>query len=102
MGIIQTFKQKQAWNESPLFFLNFFLEEEISCFQVPYFTLIETQRTFKPVELIRTNLDWIRPPRYWEGNNERLQIGRKYLEGKKEGKGLGEKMRLVTIWWEAD
>ena len=29
-------------------------------------------------------------------------IGRKYLEGKKEGKRLGGKMRLVTIWWEAD
>ena len=69
----------------------FFFAKEISCFQVPYFTLIETQRTFKQVELIRTNLDWIRPPRYWKGNNERLQIGRKYLEGKKEGKGLGEK-----------
>ena len=42
------------------------------------------------------------PRRYCEGKNERLQIGRNYLEGKKEGKGLGEKMTLVTIWWEAD
>ena len=45
-------------------FPHFFLfETEISCFQVPYFTLIETQPTFKTAELLRTNLDWIRLPR---------------------------------------
>ena len=43
-------------------FLNFF-EKEISCFQVHYFTLIETQPTFKTAELLRTILDWIRLPR---------------------------------------
>ena len=44
-------------------FLNYFFEKEISCFQVHYFTLIETQPTFKTAELLRTNLDWIRLPR---------------------------------------
>jgi len=32
-------------------------------FSSPYFTLIETQPTFKSAELLRTNLDWIRLPR---------------------------------------
>ena len=63
MGITQRFKQKQAWNENPLFSSTFFFEKEISCFQVHYFTLIETQPTFKTAELLRTNLDWIRLPR---------------------------------------
>lgn len=101
MDITQRFKQKQAWNEDSLFPSIFFFEEEISCFRALFY-LIEPQPTFKTAELLRTNLDWIQtPPRYCEGNNERLQIGRNYCEGKKEGKGLGEKMRLVTIWWEA-
>ena len=101
MDITQRFKQKQAWNEDLLFSSIFFEEEEISCFRALFY-LIEPQPTFKTAELLRTNLDWIQtPPRYCEGNNERLQIGRNYCEGKKEGKGLGEKMRLVTIWWEA-
>ena len=102
MDITQRFKQKQAWNENPLFSSIFFLKKKKFPVFVHYFTLIEPQPTFKTAELLRTNLDWIQtPPRYCEGNNERLQIGRNYCEGKKEGKGLGEEMRLVTIWWEA-
>ena len=47
-----------------LCFLNFFfVKKKFPCFQVPYFTLIETQPTFKTAELLRTNLDWIRLPR---------------------------------------
>ena len=46
-----------------LCFSSIFFEKEISCFQVHYFTLIETQPTFKTAELLRTNLDWIRLPR---------------------------------------
>ena len=91
MDITQRFKQKQAWNENPMFSSFFFFEEEISSIRALFY-LIEPQPTFKTAELLRTNLDWIQtPPRYCEGNNERLQIGRNYCEGKKEGKGLGEK-----------
>ena len=46
-----------------VFLIFFFFEKEISCFQVHYFTLIETRPTFKTAELLRTNLDWIRLPR---------------------------------------
>ena len=45
-----------------LCFPQFFFEKEISCFQVPYFTLIETHPTFKSAELLQTILDWIRLP----------------------------------------
>ena len=43
-------------------FLNFFWKRNF-LFSVHYFTLIETQPTFKTAELLRTNLDWIRLPR---------------------------------------
>ena len=46
-----------------LCFSSIFFEKEISCFQVHYFTSIETLPTFKTAELLRTNLDWIRLPR---------------------------------------
>ena len=45
-----------------LCYLQFFFEEEISCFRALFY-LIEPQPTFKTAELLRTNLDWIRLPR---------------------------------------
>ncbi len=68
-----------------------------------YFTLIETQPTFKTAEPFRTNLDWIRLPRdivkeIMKGYKLEETIWKK----RKEEKDWGEKMRLVTIWWEAD
>ena len=67
-----------------------------------YFTLIETQPTFKTAELLRTNLDWIRLPRdivkeIMKGYKLKKVFGRK-----ERRKRIGGKMRLVTIWWEAD
>ena len=46
-----------------LCFPQFFLKKKFPVFKVLYFTLIETQPTFKTAELLRTNLDWIRLPR---------------------------------------
>ena len=90
MDITQRFKQKQAWNENPLF-PSIFFEEEISCFRALFY-LIEPQPTFKTAELLRTNLDWIQtPPRYCEGNNERLQIGRNLWKERKKEKDWGKK-----------
>ena len=46
-----------------LCFPQFFFWKRNFLFSVHYFTLIETQPTFKTAELLRTNLDWIRLPR---------------------------------------
>ena len=60
MGITQS---KSRRGMKILCFPQFFLKNKFPCFRVHYFTLIETQPTFKTAELLRTNLDWIRLPR---------------------------------------
>ena len=53
-----------------------------------YFTLIETQPTFKTAELLRTNLDWIRLPWY---------IVKEIMKGYKLKKVFGRKERRKRI-----
>ena len=67
-----------------------------------YFTLIETQPTFKTAELLRTNLDWIRLPRDIVKEIMKGYKFKKVFGRKEKRKRIGGKMQLVTIWWEAD
>ena len=54
-----------------------------------YFTLIETQPTFKTAELLRTNLDWIRLPR---------DIVKEIMKGYKLKKVFGRKEKKEKDW----
>ena len=42
------------------------------------------------------------PPNYCEEINEATQLYTSIWEGKKEGKGLGEKMKIITRRWTED
>ena len=81
------------------FFLSIF-KKKFPVFAFLYFTLIETPPTFESAELLQTILDWIRLP---------LIIVKKIMNstwskylGRTERRGLGEKMKIITIWGTED
>ena len=56
-----------------------------------YFTLIETQPTFKTAELLRTNLDWIRLPR---------EIVKEIMKGYKLEETIWKERKKEKDWGE--
>ena len=72
----------------PFVFLNFFFSRRNFLFSVHYFTLIETQLTFKTAELLRTKLDLIRLPR---------DIVKEIMKGYKLKKVFGRKEKRKRI-----
>ena len=82
-------------------FLRIFFQKKKKKFPVfafLHFTLIETPPTFKPAELLQTNLDWIRYPRNVVTNLMK-RINLKKVFGRKERRKMigGKKGILLQI-----